>query len=108
MGKDRRQFQLEPLEQRLLLSGNGILDGLVAAAPPTEPLVSIQGYEVDEQITIADQSNSNYYPEAQLSNLFQEAEQGAEPEADASDLEREDPFTDTLSEADNPIEDIAP
>ena len=87
MEKDLRKFQLESLEQRLLLSGNGILEGLVAGAPEVESLVQVQGYEVGEQITISNQENSTYYPEAELSDLFGP---GEEPDAASEDSESYD------------------
>jgi hypothetical protein len=104
MQEDRRKYKLESLEQRLLLSGTGILDELAAGAPAAEALVQVQGYEVDEQVTISNQSNSAYYPEAQLSDLFVNTETGVEPEADPGEGEGENPLGDPVFITDDRIE----
>ncbi len=60
-------YLLESLEQRLLLSGTGIPDGVAAEAPPSESLIEVRS---DDQTAISSQSSSAYCPEAGLSGLF--------------------------------------
>ena len=71
MASERKKYQLEALEPRLLLSGTGILDEAIAAVPPPGVAeVAVQGYEAEDQITIGGQTNSAYHPEQQLEDLF--------------------------------------
>ena len=64
-------YRLESLEPRLLLSGNGLIDEVVAlTAAPAETATVISEDQSDQEITIADQNVSSYDPEVQLADLF--------------------------------------
>ena len=71
MEGDTRQYQLEPLEQRLLLSASGLIDDAVAAVDqPTQIEVVVPGYVAEEQTSSTQQTIPSYHPEAELDDLF--------------------------------------
>jgi hypothetical protein len=65
-------YRLESLEPRLLLSGTGLPESLLAAnAPVSDPLVTSTTIDTGEEISIAEGDLHSYQPEKQLTDLFQ-------------------------------------
>ncbi len=70
MGIDKKKFQLEPLESRLLLSANGILDTVAVPSSIVGADVVVEVLGAGEQITAANHVGSMYAPEGNLPDLL--------------------------------------
>ena len=71
MDNGKPKFELEPLEPRLLLSGNGIVDEAVALTDLTAlPSTVVHEYQTSDEITLAAVNTTSYNPESQLSSIF--------------------------------------
>ncbi|MGA1825879.1 MAG: LEPR-XLL domain-containing protein, partial [bacterium] len=89
MSSDNRNFLIEALEPRIMLSGIGIMNPTLA--PPYQPLDQFSVVEecsIGEQVESLNQNNF-YKPEEQISDLFDGIEQdtfgGQDNQTDASD-----------------------